>query len=76
VLKQCGTCKHAASFDYGPSPSGPEDGVNCKSEAMAKHLGKYQLEEIAEFGQMNLFRTEVLGTNEDPCECPCWEAKE
>ena len=71
--KICATCKHAREFDYGPSPSGPEDGVNCTSEAMAKHLGKYQLEELAEYGHMNLFRIEML---EEGAECPCWEAKE
>ncbi len=37
-MKQCGTCKFADRFDYGPSPSGPEDGVHCTSEEHAAWL--------------------------------------
>lgn len=81
MLKQCGSCQHAAGFDYGPSPSGPEDGVNCTSKAMADYLDQQSgwdlsNKELQKYGHINLFRTEELGTDKDPCECDCWEAKQ
>ena len=76
---QCGTCKFAAGFDYGPSPSGPEDGVHCTSEENAKlldeHLeGNRCQEELARYGYIDLFRLEVLA--DEHYKCPNWQPKE
>jgi len=74
---QCGTCRWAAGFDYGPCPSGPEDGVRCSSADYAKELGVYEhdpsLEEFRAQGYMQFFRLEVLA--EESFRCPHWKPK-
>lgn len=76
VMGQCGTCKFADAFDYADSPSGPEDGVHCTSEAMAKDLDSlgndtHNQEELKESGFMNLWRLETLA--EESYRCKYWE---
>jgi hypothetical protein len=76
---QCGTCRFALAFDYASSPSGPEDGVHCNSERMAKNLADYHRDdsyqqELQEYGFMDLWRLEALGDETDRCEF--WESKE
>ena len=78
-MKQCGTCKFAAGFDYAPSPSGPEDGVHCTSQEHAAWLdegaaSKRFQEELVQYGYMELFRLEVLEAED--YECPHWQPKE
>jgi hypothetical protein len=78
-MKQCGTCKFAAGFDFGPSPSGPEDGVHCTSQEHAAWLdevatGRRFQEELAQYGYMELFRLEIL--EPEGYECPHWQPKE
>jgi hypothetical protein len=68
---QCGTCKYAAAFDYAPSPSGPEDGVHCTSEANARSIGN--LDEFRDFGFLDLFRLECLA--EENYRCPHWRKR-
>ena len=77
-MKQCGTCKFADRFDYGPSPSGPEDGVHCTSEEHAACLdeqskGNLYRQKLAEQGYIDLFRLEVLMPED--YECPHWQPK-
>lgn len=75
---QCGTCRSAAGFDYGPSPSGPEDGVRCASKAYAEELGiadhEPSLEEFRELGYMLFFRLELLA--EEDFRCAHWQPRE
>ena len=77
---QCGTCKFADYFDYGPSPSGPEDGVHCTSQEHAKWLDQQCdpeinpcQNELAKHGYMDLFRLEVVA--EEEYTCPYWEPR-
>jgi hypothetical protein len=65
VEGQCGTCKFAAAFDFADSPSGPEDGVHCTSEAQAKILNQqngvdWYMQEYNEYGFLSLWRLETL----------------
>jgi hypothetical protein len=83
---QCGTCKFALAFDYAPSPSGPEDGVHCGCEGLAKHLdahtyvkdegivGELNQQELKEYGFLELWRLEALC--EESYRCEFWEPKE
>jgi hypothetical protein len=78
-MKQCGACKFAAGFDYGPGPSGNQDGVNCTSQEHATWLdeqagGNRFRQELAEHGHMDLFRLEIL--EPEDYECPHWQPKE
>ena len=73
---QCGTCRFAAGFDFGSSPSGPEDGVHCNSREHAIWMDEqndynYNVQELDEYGFMDLFRLEVLA--EEDYRCPHWE---
>jgi hypothetical protein len=75
---QCGTCRFADCFEYGPCPSGPEDGVHCTSEEHAKWLdeqmgGTGNVDQLKQYGYLDLFRLEVL-EGED-YECPYWQPK-
>lgn len=76
---QCGTCKFAACFDYADSPSGPEDGVHCTSEAHVKMMDEQtqgdcnNMEEFKAYGFVNLWRLEQVA--EESCRCPNWEKK-
>jgi hypothetical protein len=75
---QCGTCKFALAFDYAPSPSGPEDGVHCTSEELAKRIDTQQGEgysqsELKEYGFLELWRLEALA--EETYSCEFWEPK-
>lgn len=71
--KVCATCVHNRGFDFGPSPSGPEDGVNCDSEGIVEALDWSYQEDFKEHGTVNIFRVEVI----DPGgECSFWGPKE
>ena len=77
VEGQCGTCLFAKEFGYGPSPSGPEDGVHCVSIKHAEELDKhdgYSKSELEEHGFLDIFRLEVL--EEPDYRCPHWLSKE
>ena len=72
---QCGTCRFAAEFDYGPGPSGDGDGVHCTSEEHADFLEGQGMEglkeELKEYGFMDLFRIEALA--DESYRCPQWQ---
>ena len=78
---QCGTCRFAKEFDYGPSPSGPQDGVHCANIDHARFLDSQQglneehpcsnLREFRENGFLSIFRLEILA--EEDFKCPSWE---
>lgn len=68
-MKICATCKFAELGVTGPSPSGPEDGVNCHNSKMAE-LQKAQ-DEFEEYGSVNLFKIEVVAPGD---ECIFWES--
>jgi len=74
VEGQCGTCLLADGFDYGPSPSGPEDGVHCTSYGLARETGQYSIEEIGEYGFLDIFRLEALA--EEDHRCSHWISKQ
>lgn len=69
--KVCGTCGFAQGIGTttGPSPSGPDDGVNCTCREIAEELNS--LEEFLEYKSVNLFRLEVM---DDEAECEHWKA--
>lgn len=74
---QCGTCRWG-KIDFGPSPSGPEDGVLCSCEAHIKLLceqqgNDYDLEEFKTYGAVNYFRLEALADEKDIC--PNWRPR-
>jgi len=74
---QCGTCRWG-TIDFGPSPSGPKDGVLCSCEAHIKLLceqqgNDYDLEEFKTYGAVNYFRLEVLAEEKDIC--PNWQPR-
>jgi len=71
VEGQCGTCGWAADFDYAGCPSGPEDGVHCASESLARALGNWG--EWKEMGYIELMRLEVLA--EETFRCQHWKPK-
>jgi len=74
---QCGTCGSAAGFDYADSPSGPEDGVHCTSEGMARELESHGQGDFAEGlkteGYLSLMRLEALA--EETFRCQHWKPK-
>jgi len=69
---QCGTCGWAVGFDYAGSPSGPEDGVNCGNETLARELGSWGV--WKEMGYNQLWRLEALA--EESFRCQHWKTKE
>ena len=78
VEGQCGTCKFAAVFDFADSPSGPDDGVHCTSEAQAKMLdeqtgGDCYLQEWKAYGFLSLCRLESLA--EPSFKCANWQQR-
>jgi hypothetical protein len=84
---QCGTCAHALAFDYATSPSGPEDGVHCNSEGLAKQLDEQcnpspddkemadlidqNQKELKAYGFMDLYRLECVA--EETHRCDFWQ---
>ena len=78
IQGQCGTCRFAKDFGYADSPSGPEDGVHCTSEQIAKSLAESGQGDLAlqlqENGFMELWRLEALA--ESDFRCPSWFPKD
>lgn len=72
MRRVCGTCLFAVGFESGPSPSGPEDGVNCNCEGMLDDLDDAYREEFKEHGNVNIFRIEVAVPG---AECEHWKPK-
>ena len=78
VEGQCGTCKFAAAFDFADSPSGPEDGVHCTSEAQAKMLDEqsevdWYMQEYKEYGFLSLWR--LVDVAEPSYRCANWQQR-
>ena len=76
---QCGTCFFAREFGYGPSPSGPEDGVHCVSYRLAVEMDElsqtsFNVLQLLEYGFMDLFRLETVA--EETYRCSSWMSKE
>ena len=75
----CRTCRFKAGYGIADGPSGPEDGVNCTSQAMVDYIsaaeaGPFRQEEFDHCGFTNLWRIDVLEDMETLGHhtCPGW----